>query len=117
MIWLLDEGVLALQAGTYRRLSAGYTSWEMGSAARVEALAGHRHMAEERLLNASQAAPPQRHVLGIFRSRLVLRCHGCCAMQLCGSKERGVMFVILVWFAERFNRMVEMLTLYFGPCV
>lgn len=41
--------------------------------------------------------------------------------QLCnaavGSKEREVVFVILVWFAERFNRVAPMLTLYFGPCV
>lgn len=35
MIWLSDESVLALQAGTYRWLSAG-DILRMGSAARVE---------------------------------------------------------------------------------
>lgn len=35
IIWLLDEGVLALQAGTYRWLSAG-DALKKGRAARLE---------------------------------------------------------------------------------
>lgn len=78
---------------------------------------------KERLLNSSQDVPAQCHILGPFSSQRVpqwRRQAGArrgCAMHLCGSKEQGVMFVILVWFAERFNRAAEMLTLYFGPCV
>lgn len=77
-------------------------------------------MAKEQLLNASRDGPPLRLILRRFTNGLVTGQAGArcgCAIQLCGFKEQGVIFVILVWFAKRFNRVAEMLTLYFGSCV
>lgn len=71
MIWLLDEGMLALQAGAYRRLSAGGIL-EMGCAARVGASVGGPHTVKEQLLNVSQVVLAQHRILRIFRSQLVL---------------------------------------------
>lgn len=41
---------------------------------------------------------------GDLGAGLVGRRAGGCAIGLCGFKEQGAVFVILAWFAERFNR-------------